>query len=50
MLSQQLFSETDDEFVERLRNQSPYGHLKTWSLCRLIVKSNDDLRSEMFAM
>lgn len=50
MLNEQLFSETDDEFIQRIRNNSPYGHLKTWSLSRMIIKSNDDLRSEQFAM
>jgi len=29
---------------------SPFGHLKTWRLIRVIVKSNDDVRQEQFAM
>ena len=35
---------------KRIREQSMFSHLKSWRLLRMIVKSNDDLRSEQFAM
>lgn len=34
----------------RIQENSPYGHLKSWRLVRLIVKSLDDVRQEQFAM
>ena len=43
-------SETSKQQENRIRSQSVYGHLKTWKLLRVIVKSGDDLRSEQFAM
>ena len=33
-----------------MRKNSPFGHLKTWKLIKIIVKSNDDVRQEQFAM
>lgn len=36
--------------LERLRGQSPFNHLRTWSLRGLIAKSNDDVRQEVFVM
>ena len=36
--------------AERIRKNSPYGHLKTWALIHVIVKSGDDLRQEQLAM
>ena len=42
--------ETSAEQEKRIRKQSIFGHLKTWKLLRLIVKSGDDLRQEQFAM
>ena len=39
-----LFSETSEQQEERVRKASPYGHLKTWKLARIIIKSGDDLR------
>ena len=51
MLDKKLFSkESAEEQEARLRAASAYGHLKTWKLLRVIVKSGDDLRSEQFAM
>jgi hypothetical protein len=29
---------------ERVRANSPFKHLKTWKLMKVIVKSNDDVR------
>lgn len=36
--------------ADRIRQNSPYGDLKTWSLVHVIVKSGDDLRQEQLAM
>lgn len=36
--------------ADRIRQNSPYGSLKTWSLVHVIVKSGDDLRQEQLAM
>ena len=33
-----------------MRRNSPFGNLKTWKLIKIIVKSNDDVRQEQFAM
>lgn len=33
----------------RIRRTSPYGHLKHWDLCSVIVKNGDDLQQEAFA-
>lgn len=45
-----IFIETSKEQDERVRRNSPFGHLKTWKLIKIIVKSNDDVRQEQFAM
>lgn len=45
-----IFLETSKEQDERVRKNSPFGSLKTWKLLKLIVKSNDDVRQEQFAM
>jgi len=42
--------ELSEHQEKRIREASKYGHLKTWRLVRVIVKSGDDLRSEQFAM
>lgn len=42
--------ETAAQQERRIRKHSIFGHLKTWRLLRLIVKSGDDLRQEQFAM
>ena len=36
--------------AQRIRAQSPFKHLSTWKLLRFIVKANDDVRQEQFAM
>lgn len=33
-----------------MQENSPFGQLKSWNLCRIIVKSIDDVRQEQFAM
>jgi len=45
-----VFPETSKEQEERIRRNSPYGGLLTWKLFRVIVKSNDDVRQEQFAI
>lgn len=44
------FLETSKEQEERIRQSSPFGGLRTWRLLKVIVKSNDDIRQEAFAM
>lgn len=34
---------------ERIRKESPFGHLPNWDLFSVIVKTGDDLRQEAFA-
>lgn len=45
-----VFGETSMQQDERVRRASPFGTLKTWRLLKIIVKSNDDVRQEQFAM
>ena len=42
--------ENSKEQERRIRAASQYGHLKSWRLMRLIVKSKDDVRQEQFAV
>ncbi|RHY58929.1 hypothetical protein DYB34_000881 [Aphanomyces astaci] len=44
-----IFKERWVDKEARLRATSPWGHLPTWRLLPVIVKSNDDLRQEQFA-
>eukprot|EP00051_Salpingoeca_urceolata_P006651 m.87996 g.87996 ORF g.87996 m.87996 type:complete len:849 (-) comp14925_c1_seq1:48-2594(-) len=37
------------EKIERIRTNSPYGHLPNWRLIPMIVKCGDDLRQELLA-
>jgi len=48
--SVQVFNETAREQEQRIRKESPFGSMLTWKLMRIIVKSNDDVRQEQFAM
>lgn len=34
----------------RIKELSPFSNLRTWQLLKVIVKTNDDLRQEAFAM
>lgn len=38
-----------EEKVKRVRETSPYGHLSSWRLLSVIVKTGDDLRQELLA-
>ena len=42
--------ETSEEQENRIRLASPFGQLKSWSLLRVMVKANDDVRQEQFAV
>ncbi|OQS03164.1 phosphatidylinositol kinase (PIK-J), partial [Thraustotheca clavata] len=44
-----IFKERWEEKEARIRGTSPWGHLPSWRLLPVIVKSNDDLRQEQFA-
>uniref|UniRef100_K3WC43 1-phosphatidylinositol 4-kinase n=1 Tax=Globisporangium ultimum (strain ATCC 200006 / CBS 805.95 / DAOM BR144) TaxID=431595 RepID=K3WC43_GLOUD len=45
-----VYGESWEERKERIRVESPYGHLPGWTLFSIIVKTNDDLRQEVFTM
>ena len=45
-----VFGESYKLQTERIRKQSPYGSLSTWRLTKFIVKTNDNLIQEQFAM
>lgn len=45
-----LHSELSEMQDKRIRKESRFGNLYTWSVQRFIVKSGDDLRLEQFAM
>lgn len=44
------FGESSSERSERIRQSSPFGHLSGWTVQSFIVKANDDMRQEHFAM
>lgn len=43
------FQEPWEEKIKRVRETSPYGHLSSWRLLSVIVKTGDDLRQELLA-
>lgn len=45
-----IFLESSKEQDERVKANSPFRNLRTWKLMKIIVKSNDDVRQEAFAM
>lgn len=45
-----VFSENWETKKERIRAESPYGHLPNWRLISVIVKNGADLRQEQFAV
>ena len=47
--SASVLKEPWEEKVRRVRDSSPYGHLKNWKLLSVIVKCGDDLRQELMA-
>ena len=42
--------ESAKEQERRIRQASPFGQLKSWNLLRVIVKANDEVRQEQFAV
>ncbi|KRX07569.1 Protein kinase-like domain [Pseudocohnilembus persalinus] len=45
----QIFGEDLEEQEKRIRQQSIYGHFKSWKLIHLIIKTGDNLKQEQFA-
>ncbi|KAL0587526.1 hypothetical protein ABG067_002822 [Albugo candida] len=45
-----VYGESWKDKQERIRRNSPVGNLPGWKLFTIIVKTNDDLRQEMFTM
>lgn len=45
-----VYGESWEERKERIRRESPFGELPGWQLFSVIVKTNDDLRQEVFTM
>lgn len=49
-MSKKRDGESSKEQERRVRLKSPFGHLRSWRLIRVLVKANDDVRQEQFAM
>lgn len=45
-----IFLETSKEQEKRVKENSPFSNQTDWQLMKVIVKSNDDVRQESFAM
>ena len=45
-----VFKETAKEEEARIRKNSVFGNLVTWKLFRIMVKSNDEVRQDQFAI
>lgn len=45
-----VYGESWEVRKERIQSESPMGHLPGWNLFSVIVKTNDDLRQEVFTM
>ena len=44
-----VFGETLDSQEARLKYQSQYGYLSSYKVCKILIKSGEDLRQEQFA-
>ena len=44
-----VFGETLDSQEARLKYQSQYGYLNSYKVCKVLIKSGEDLRQEQFA-
>ena len=44
-----VFGETLDSQEARLKYQSQYGYLSSYKVCKVLIKSGEDLRQEQFA-
>ncbi|CAD8090552.1 unnamed protein product [Paramecium primaurelia] len=49
-IGQEIFGEDSNQISERIRQQSPYSHFRSWRLVHLIVKTGDNLKQEQFAL
>ncbi|CAD8090047.1 unnamed protein product [Paramecium primaurelia] len=49
-IGQEIFGEDSNQISERIRQQSPYCHFRSWRLVHLIVKTGDNLKQEQFAL
>lgn len=45
-----VYGESWEDRTVRIQSESPVGHMPGWRLFSVIVKTNDDLRQEMFTM
>lgn len=45
-----VYGESWEDRTARIQSESPVGHMPGWRLFSVIVKTNDDLRQEMFTM
>lgn len=45
-----FFGESSESQAERIKQDSPFKHLKTWRLVHIIVKSGADMKEEQFAI
>lgn len=45
-LTRKREGESSKEQERRVRLKSPFGHLRSWRLMRVLVKANDDVRQE----
>ena len=50
LLLEEMYGERWADKKARIRRTSVHGQMATWDLIAFIVKSNDDLRQEQFAM
>ena len=47
---EEMFGESELEMQEKIREKSIYKDLSTWKLIHLIVKTDDNLKQEQFAL
>jgi len=45
-----MFGESQSAMHDRIKEKSIYKDLKTWKLLHLIVKTDDNLKQEQFAL
>ena len=45
-----IFGESEEIRKERIRSHSIFGHLKSWNMITLIVKTGDNLKQEQFGL
>ena len=45
-----MFGETESQMHDRIKERSIYKDLTTWRLIHLLVKADDNLKQEQFAL